>query len=190
MADGTGKVMITREQALACLEILGLVGPPPSPDEMSRAESLGHLLFLVEASVMADTDRLDQEAVRDGYATAATMVVTGSMGIEGDTGTLITLQILAHTVADRIRRTRLDLDVLDAPVEAEGGWSPCHAIGAALDSVLSLLDRPAPPFVFDGSEQAELRAMRAAIETADPHVRTALSLLSDGICVVERLTGI
>lgn len=186
MADDTGRAIITREQALACLKILGLEGLPAGPGEFQRAEALGHLLFLVEASALADTDRLDQEAMSSGYATAANMVVTGSMGIEGDTGTLVTLQLLSRTVEDRIRRTRLDLAALDTPLESDGGWSPYDAVSAALDAVLTLLARPVPPFVFDGSAPFELRAMRTAVDTAAKHTRTALSRLGDGVRVIEQ----
>jgi hypothetical protein len=145
--------MITRQQAVACLEILGLRGSAPTANELSRAEVIGHLLFLVEAAALADSDRLDQESLRAGYGTTANMVVTGSMGIEGDAGTLITVHLLTRLVADRLRRTRLDLAGLDTPVQAAGGWSPFPAIDSALDGVLGLLARPAPPFVFEESEQ-------------------------------------
>lgn len=187
MADDTGETMITREQALACLNILGLTGPPPGPDDMSRAESLGHLLFLVEASAFANNDRLDQEALRLGYAAAANMVVTGSMGIEGDAGTLITMHLLARALEDRIRRTRLDLEGLDTPVGPDE-WSPFQAISAALDGALALIARPAPPFVFESSEQAELKAMRGAIDSASTHLHAALSQLGEGVGVIERMT--
>jgi len=183
-----GKAMITREQAVACLEILGLQGPAPSADELSRPEAIGHLLFLVEAAALADSDRLDQEALRVGYDTAANMVVTGNMGIEGDAGTLITLQLLVRLVEDRLRRTRLDLADLDTPVQDVGGWSPFQAIDSALDGVLALVARPAPPFVFEESEQFELQAMRDAIEAAERGVRTALSRLGGGIGTVQRLS--
>ncbi|MBR7830621.1 hypothetical protein KDK95_30245 [Actinospica sp. MGRD01-02] len=186
MADETGRAIITREQALACLEILGLEGPPAGPGEFQRAEALGHLLFLVEASALADTDRLDQEALSSGYATAANMIVTGSMGIDGDARTLVTLRLLSRTVEDRLRRTRLDLAALDTPLESDGAWSPYDAVSAALDAILALLARPAPPFVFDGSAPFELRAMRTAIETADRHARTALSRLGNGVRVIEQ----
>jgi hypothetical protein len=54
--------------------------------------------------------------------------------------------------------------------------------------VLSLLARPAPPFVFDGSAPFELRAMRTAIDTADQYTRAALSRLGDGVRVIEQRT--
>jgi hypothetical protein len=187
VADDANAFMITRGQAVACLEILGLQGPAPSPDELSRAEALGHLLFLAEAAALADSDRLDQEALRAGYSTAAHMVVTGSMGIEDDAGVLVTLQLLSRLVEDRMRRTRLDLADLETPLGAEGGWSPFRAIDAALDGVLALLARPAPPFVFDQSAPFEVRAMRDAIAAAETGVRTSLYRLVGGIRTVERL---
>ena len=179
--------MITQEQAAACLQILGLDGPVPTPGELPRADAIGHLLFLVEAAVLADIDRLDQEALRAGYNSAAITVITGSMGIAGDAGTLYALHLLARLAEDRLRRTRLSLTDLDTPVGNEGGWSLFPAVDAALDGMLALLDRKTPAFVFDGSSPDEVQSMRDAIEFAETSLRTSLSRLAAGTQLAERL---
>jgi hypothetical protein len=187
MANTPSAPMITQEQAVACLQILGIEAHAPTPDKLPRAQALGHLLFLIEASTLADVDRLDQESLRVGYAAAANMVVTGSMGIEGDADTLITLHLLGRLVEDRLRRTRLDLADLDTPVEDGTGWSPTAAIDAMLNSMLALVGHGVPPFVFDGSSQVEVEAMRNAIKTAEVGIHAALSQLGDGLQTAGRL---
>ncbi|MGH3628380.1 MAG: hypothetical protein ACRDRL_13200 [Sciscionella sp.] len=187
--DGDTDKMISREQAMACLQALGLEQDPHAgePDAPSRAEAVGYLLFRVEVGALADVDRLGQEDLRRGFAAAAAMVAA-DLGFGGDAATLATFAVLSRILEDRLRRTRLDLADL-APVLEAGAWSAYGAIDAVLDGVLALTARETPALVHVESEEHELTAAGEALKHALGGLREATRQLEDGRRLVERLAS-
>lgn len=187
--DGDTDKMISREQALACLQTLGLEQDSHAgePDAPSGAEAVGYLLFRVEVGALADVDRLGQEDLRRGFAAAAAMVA-GDLGFGGDAATLATFAVLSRILEDRLRRTRLDLADLAPALEADA-WSAYGAIDAVIDGVLALTARTTPALVHIDSEQHELTKADEALQHALSRLHEANRQLEDGRKVIARLAS-
>lgn len=113
------------EKLTEALETLGVQrGDGPM---MSRAATIGALLFTVEQLLMFDVDRTEVDEVRSGYVNMALLAGTSMSGDDLPTGaTLPAVEftqdnwenasfVFARLVEDRLNRTRFDLEEMAAP---------------------------------------------------------------------------
>ncbi|MFE7963418.1 hypothetical protein ACFU0X_10245 [Streptomyces cellulosae] len=98
---------------------------------MSRAATLGALLFTVEQLLMFDVDRVELAEVRSGYVNMALMAGMSMSGDDLPAGVLVPALefsadnwenasfVFARLVENRLNRTRLDLEEMAAPHDPE-----------------------------------------------------------------------
>ncbi|MGC0415881.1 hypothetical protein [Embleya sp. AB8] len=188
MTERSGGPMISREQAVACLRVLGVDIPDPAddPDPMPRPMVLGLLLFMVEAAVIGDVDRLDQEVLRSGYQAGARAAAASAVRTEGADGRHAVTFVWTRAIEERLRRTALDLADTAVPTQ-EGVWGAAPAIAHGLDAVLALLASTSPPDPASLDQAEVVRLVRESLRAADTQLRAARAQLEKGREAIREL---
>lgn len=172
--DGVPPVLRT-DQIYGCLRALGM----PEPEVMPRAAALGVLLMWAESSA-AGADRLDQEALREGYM----LSLHGALKLPADCQDTPDQPCPATApwmslLRSRVTRTLLDMDATRPAEDASGPVPapPAHHLLLAAKIALDIE-------VDDGSEELtvvaareRLRAVATALETAHQQIETAREAL-------------
>ncbi|WP_434597948.1 hypothetical protein [Streptomyces sp. A5-4] len=141
-----------------CLSVLGVRGT--EAEGVPRVAALGILLFLVESEALA-TDRLDLEALREGY------VLGIPAGPAAGAQWARLLQARVNRVLTDVAETRIPDFSDDRPAAA----SETPAVNHLLDAAQALMtSRSSDP---DADPRAELRAARAALEHAHSQLQLA-----------------
>ncbi|GCD92396.1 hypothetical protein [Embleya hyalina] len=177
--------MISREQAVACLRVLGVEVPEPAddPDPMSRPMALGLLLFLIEAAAAGDVDRLDQEVLRSGYQSGARSAAADHPRADD---AWVTTFVWTRAIEDRLRRTALDLADTAVPTQ-EGVWGAAPAITHGLDAVLALLASTSPPDPHALGQAEVVEIVRGSLRSADAHLVAARAQIEKGRAAIREL---
>ncbi|MCZ4103221.1 hypothetical protein C8250_000550 [Streptomyces sp. So13.3] len=158
----TDDPMLNAAQIHACLRTVG-VDLPVLPDPMPRAAAMGMLLYCVESAVTFDTDRLDLEAVREGYFAG----IRDTLRVAND-GSEALGGVWSRLLQARVNRTLTDLVATRIGDDGEGCTVP-PAVNHLLDATQALLSTSNPPA--DTSPHEQLQGVRNALRTARREVQ-------------------
>ncbi|MFR9675752.1 hypothetical protein [Streptomyces sp. TR02-1] len=148
-------------------------------DAVSRAQSLGFLLAMIEYVALFDTDRLDHEEILSGYTSMLASVPQA--GSEEERARMMAFA-WGRLMQDRLARTSLGLQSLLAPAE-EGTYSPGPAVNYAVSAAEALLSVCNPP-EGEGMEDY-LELLRGALEVSQRHLRESLTQVEEGLKAVR-----
>ncbi|MGW1261233.1 hypothetical protein ACWD7Y_04630 [Streptomyces drozdowiczii] len=158
------------EAICAALRVLG-TKVPEEDHGLSRAEALGHLLMLVEGSLIVEDDPIALEAVRTGYF-GGLVGMAKAYGFEPGERDAPLQEMWVRSLQLRLRRTAFDWSNLrqGLPKDTHEQFS-----AATVDSLLSaaaeLLD-PFYPRLYESSETYAAR-FRKAFRSVGAHIVSA-----------------
>ncbi|WP_198359418.1 hypothetical protein [Streptomyces fildesensis] len=164
-------------QIHACLRTIGVELPVPDP--MPRAVALGMLLYCVESAATIDTDRLDLEAVREGYVAG----ISNTLRADGD-GPEALGGVWSRLLQARVNRTLTDLAATQTDDDGDG-YTVAPAVNHLLDAAQALLSTSNPPA--DLPPHQQLHGVRNALRTARREVQAARQQIEDGRKVLRSL---
>ncbi|QNA77617.1 hypothetical protein C8250_042885 [Streptomyces sp. So13.3] len=164
-------------QIHACLRTIGVELPVPDP--MPRAVALGMLLYCVESAVTIDTDRLDLEAVREGYVAG----ISNTLRADGD-GSAALGGVWSRLLQARVNRTLTDLTATQSDDDGDG-YTVAPAVNHLLAGAQALLSTSNPPAQLSPHQQ--LHGVRNSLRTARREVQAARQQIEDGRKVLRSL---
>ncbi|MDJ0347155.1 hypothetical protein QMK19_38950 [Streptomyces sp. H10-C2] len=170
--------LLSTAQLHACLRTIGVELPVPDP--MPRAVALGMLLYCVEGAATIDTDRLDLEAVREGYLAG----IRNTLHADGDENPNALSGVWSRLLQARVNRTLTDLTATQTDDDGQG-YTVAPAVNHLLDAAQTLLSTSNPPPHIPPQQQ--LHNVRNALRTARREVQAARQQIEDGRKVLRSL---